>query len=185
MDITDELGDAAWAGDGQHLVSNRLTGCYHSGSGSEYKQLVVDTFPKEDTNLRCLVSTVAFGMGVDIPDVQLVIHWMPSCTVLSYWQEVGRCGRNGESARALLYMKPTGNIKVDNDMKEACKSFQEGQCMRMVLLKHFLLPAMGKDPLKYLKDRKACPGGCSPGECICPHCLCCSNCKSNCKCSTA
>jgi len=44
---------------------------------------------------RCLISTVAFGMGVQIGNVEEVIHWGVAKDLLSYWQEAGRCARDG------------------------------------------------------------------------------------------
>jgi ATP-dependent helicase YprA (DUF1998 family) len=55
-------------------------------------------FCKSNSNLRCLFSTIAFGLGMQVPDVDIVIHWGPSDDILQYWQEVGRCGHVGVMA---------------------------------------------------------------------------------------
>ena len=44
--------------------------------------------------MRIVITTVAFGMGIQIPDIDLVIHWGPSDNSLMYWHEVGRCARD-------------------------------------------------------------------------------------------
>ena len=52
---------------------------------------------------RCLITTVAYGMGIDIDDVTLVIHWGESSSVLAMWQEVGRAGRRGQESQAITF----------------------------------------------------------------------------------
>jgi superfamily II DNA helicase RecQ len=55
------------------------------------KTVVFAEFPKLDSKIRVLITTVAFGMGVNIPDISYVLHWGVPITVVAYWQEVGRC----------------------------------------------------------------------------------------------
>ena len=50
-----------------------------------------------------LIATVAFGMGINCPDVSLAIHLRSPCSLLNYAQESGRCGRDGRQAVAKLY----------------------------------------------------------------------------------
>ncbi len=61
-----------------------------------------------DGSLRTVVATSAFGLGVDQPDVRLVVHADPPDTLDEYWQEAGRAGRDGEAARAVLLSRPDG-----------------------------------------------------------------------------
>jgi ATP-dependent DNA helicase RecQ len=56
-----------------------------------------------DPPLQVLVTTNAFGMGVDVPDVRLVVHWQHPHTIEDYLQEFGRAGRDGKPALALLF----------------------------------------------------------------------------------
>lgn len=56
------------------------------------KKAILETFPKQDSVLRVVVATIAFGMGLDCPNVRRVIHWGPSSDIESYLQETGRAG---------------------------------------------------------------------------------------------
>jgi len=53
-------------------------------------------------NVRCLVATVALGMGLDITDVDLIVHVGWPKSVLSYWQEADRCARDGRNGFSLI-----------------------------------------------------------------------------------
>lgn len=64
---------------------------YHSGLSAETKQFAYNQF--KDNNVKVMVATKAFGMGVDIPDIQLVYHHAPSGLLPDYVQEVGRAAR--------------------------------------------------------------------------------------------
>ena len=61
---------------------------FHSEMSIEGRAAVIDNFRAQGSNLRCAVSTIAFGMGVKIDDVDVVMHWGLSKTPLAYWQEI-------------------------------------------------------------------------------------------------
>ena len=84
---------------------NRVVELYHGELGNCTQKRIVRRFT-QPSSLRCVVATIAFGMGIEVTDVRLILHWGPSKTVLDYWQEVGRCGRDGSPAKAIMYLPP-------------------------------------------------------------------------------
>jgi ATP-dependent DNA helicase RecQ len=74
---------------------------YHAGQARGRREAVQDAFM--DGEAEVVVATIAFGMGVDKPDVRFVVHAQPSSSLDAYWQEVGRAGRDGLPARAILF----------------------------------------------------------------------------------
>ena len=70
----------------------------------------------QQNKVQVMVATNAFGMGVDKPDVETVIHYQLPDSIENYYQEAGRAGRNGESAKAILMVNP-------NDIERAKNQF--------------------------------------------------------------
>ncbi len=76
---------------------------YHAGLGTKRREEVQDAFMRGD--IAVVVATIAFGMGVDKPDVRWVHHLDVSESLDAYHQEIGRGGRDGEPAEARLYYR--------------------------------------------------------------------------------
>jgi len=78
---------------------------YHGGLGPRRRDEVQAAF-MDDAGVDVVVATIAFGMGVDKPNVRWVFHHDVSASVDAYYQELGRAGRDGKPARAVLFYRP-------------------------------------------------------------------------------
>ena len=124
---------------------------YHAGLGDKERKKVQEMFLRDD--IEIVVATVAFGMGIDKPNVRFVVHYDLPKNIESYYQETGRSGRDGLSAEALLLFG-YGDIAISRGLIEkgnnpeqkrielhklqAMVGFGEAQtCRRRVLLGYF------------------------------------------------
>ena len=118
-DSTEKLAEAL-RGEGVRALA------YHAGLDKQARHDRLHEFLDEDD--RVMVATIAFGMGVDKPDVRFVIHADPPAAIEAYWQEVGRAGRDGDPAEGItLYgaadlswaLRRIGERDVDETVKQA------------------------------------------------------------------
>jgi len=91
------------AGDGVRALP------YHAGLDAETRRANQEAFIRDDAQV--IVATIAFGMGINKPDVRWVVHFELPKTMEGYYQEAGRAGRDGEAANCTLYFG-AGDIRT-------------------------------------------------------------------------
>ena len=133
------------------LVANGINALpYHAGLDSKTRAGNQDKFLMEDADVVC--ATIAFGMGIDKPDVRFVIHYDVPKSLEGYYQETGRAGRDGMDGDCVLFFNPKDTEKLEKFLKDKPVAEREistqlisemaffaesSQCRRKSLLHYF------------------------------------------------
>jgi len=107
---------------------------YHAGLRPATRRQVLLDFLRDRAPV--VVATSAFGMGIDKPDVRVVVHWGPARTLEAYYQEAGRAGRDGQGADCVVLWRP--DDLAWGDLIPAARRYVETRrCRRRMLLEYF------------------------------------------------
>ncbi len=138
-------------------ANNIKAAAYHAGFDSATRSATQDDFLME--RIDVIVATIAFGMGIDKPDVRFVIHYDIPKSLEGYYQETGRAGRDGGEGKCIAFFshkdlrklekfmegKPVAEQDIGRQLLQETAAYAESSVCRRKMLLHYFGEDYGKD----------------------------------------
>lgn len=123
----------------QPIARNRLFCQYHAQYPEHERKRIVTELTSGESKLRILFVTVSFGIGVDISNIRRVIHIGVPYTMEEYFQEAGRCGRDGLPSQAIIYINAYDISLARKEMSQIMRTYVKtnDSCKREIILNYF------------------------------------------------
>lgn len=152
-------------------IENRMIAMFHRSTTEERKMLVLSEFKKPSSVIRLVIATSSFEMGLDFPDVSIVVNYAAPRSLESFAQQSGRGGRGIPQAYSLIIYQNAsiGKGAATDEMRRFVMT--KSECRRKILLDNFSL-ALNRE-----KDDTFSWSGESPLGCKC-----CDICREKCSC---
>lgn len=152
----------------QNLRENKFKArAYHAGLTSKERSEVQDLFIKDEIHI--IVATIAFGMGIDKPDVRLVVHYTYPKTLEGYYQEIGRAGRDGLPSECIMFYTYGDTMKHEffiNRIEDENLKDRVHEKLEQVISFAELKSCRKKYLLDYFGEKMKANGCCSCDICI-------------------
>lgn len=141
-------------------TEDRLFAQFHKNSTPAMKKIIIHQLTQEHPKLCLVYATVALGIGLDSPSIVRVIHMRPPTSLEAYSQEIGRSGRRGQQATAIMYYNKSSIASNRRHLQPTMRNYANcTTCLR-------------KFTASYYNYSQVLYKG--------PAALCCSNCKASC-----